>query len=76
MTPIVNGLEQEFSGKVAFQYLNAADGAQGQRTFEQLRLPGHPSYVLFAADGRELYRSFGLVDAERLRNAISASLTP
>lgn len=76
MTPIVHGLEEEFSGKVAFLYMNAADGAEGQQAFQSLHLPGHPSYVLFASDGTELYRSFGLVDVETLRSAISASLTP
>jgi hypothetical protein len=76
MTPIVNGLEEEFGGKVAFLYMNAADGGEGQRAFERLSLPGHPSYLLFAADGRELYRGFGLIEAETLYEAINASLAP
>ncbi len=74
MRPIVNGLETEFAGEVAFLYLNAADNGDGERLFDQLILRGHPGYVLFTADGGELYRSVGLIDAETLRAAITSSL--
>jgi hypothetical protein len=76
MTPIVHGLEEEFRANIEFLYMNAADGAEGQRTFQSLRLPGHPSYVLFGSDGKEIYRGFGLVEAETFRNEIRASLSP
>jgi hypothetical protein len=71
MTPIVNGLEQELTDRVAFVYVNAADGSEGQRAFEQLRLPGHPGYVIFNSDGDETYRTFGVVSAETLRAIIA-----
>ena len=74
MRPIVNGLETEFEGEVAFLYLNAADNGDGEQLFDQLVLRGHPGYVLFAADGIESYRSVGLPDAETLRAAIADSL--
>ena len=74
MTPIVNGLESEFRTNILFLYLNAADAAEGQRTFEALYLPGHPSFVIFQPDGREVYRGFGIVEADTLRNAIASSL--
>lgn len=74
MTPIVHGLENEFQDQVAFVYLNALDSAEGQRTFEALNLPGHPSFMLFTPDGVEVYRSFGIVEAEALRAAVENAL--
>lgn len=74
MMPIVNGLEAEFGDSVQFVYLNAEDGADGQRAFTALSLPGHPSYLVFAADGSEIYRTFGVVEADMLRTAITSSL--
>ena len=74
MMPIVNGLEEGFRDKVQFEYLNAADNAAGQKAFEALNLPGHPSYVIFSSDGKETYRSFGVVIAGVLETAITASL--
>lgn len=74
MTPIVNGLEDEFVDQVVFMYLNALDSADGQRTFESLNLPGHPSYVLFTPDGVEVHRSFGIVEADVLRAAVENAL--
>ena len=74
MQPIVNGLQQEFGERVAFRTFNALDGGQGQRAFEQLHLPGHPSYLIFRPDGSEAHRSFGLLDADALRQALLSIL--
>ena len=69
MTPIVNGLETEYSEKVAFVRVNAGEG-EGEQLFRQLGLPGHPSYVVFSTAGQETFRTFGVVDSERLKNAL------
>jgi len=74
MTPIVRGLEDEFGDQVVFVYLNALDSTDGQRAFESLNLLGHPVYVLFASDGVEVYRAFGIVEADALRFAIENAL--
>lgn len=55
----MNGLQEQYTGEIEFVYLNAADNAEGQSAFEQLALPGHPSIVIFDAEGNELYRGFG-----------------
>ena len=70
MTPIVNGLENEFADQIFFLRLNAADGAEGESAFNRLSLPGHPSFVIFTPDGQEQERLFGVVEAETLRTAI------
>ncbi|QPC83108.1 hypothetical protein G4Y79_01660 [Phototrophicus methaneseepsis] len=68
MQPIVNGLEEEYSDSVAFRYLNA--NTDGAVAFEQLGLRGHPAFVIFLPDGREVSRSVGLQDEISLRNMI------
>jgi thiol:disulfide interchange protein len=74
MMPIVNGLEDEFSDRVLFLRLNAADGADGETAFKRLSLPGHPSFVIFTPDGQEQERLFGVVDVAALRTAIESVL--
>ena len=70
MRPIVDGLEESFAEQVAFQFLNAEDGAVGETAFKRLSLPGHPSYVILRPDGSESFRTFGVVVAQVLEEAI------
>ena len=53
-----------------FEYLNATEA--GKAAFEQLALPGHPSYVIFDAAGNETFRSFSIVSKDTLEQAILA----
>lgn len=69
MQPIVNGLEEEYSDSVVFHYLNA--NTDGAAAFEQLGLRGHPAFVIFSPDGREVSRSVGLQDETSLRNMLN-----
>jgi thiol:disulfide interchange protein len=71
MTPIVNGLEDEFSDQIYFLRLNAADGAKGESAFNRLSLPGHPSFVIFTPNGQEQKRIFGVVEEKILRTALA-----
>ena len=66
----MNGLETEFDN-VTFVVLNARDGDVGEAAFTLLNLPGHPSFVLFNANGEERFRAFGIVEADRLREALA-----
>ncbi len=75
MMPIVHGLEEEFGDSMAFLYFNAGDGGEGQRTFEALTLPGHPSVLIFLPDGREIYRAFGILSEETMRTAVTNALS-
>jgi hypothetical protein len=70
MQPIVHRLQAEFEPDVVFMELNAADGDEGERIFNALVLPGHPSYVIYNAAGEEVYRTFGIVPAAQLRAEI------
>ncbi len=75
MMPIVNGLEAAFGNEMAFLYMNAVDDAEGQKAFDSLSLPGHPSYVIFTPAGEELYRSFGILREHNLQEAIEGALS-
>jgi hypothetical protein len=70
MMPIVNGLEEQYRGEIVFIYAHAADSATGQAAFEQLSLPGHPSYVIFDANQVERFRTFGIVPDAQLIEGI------
>jgi hypothetical protein len=70
MQPIVNGIQEEYTAQVKFVLLNATDGGDGETIFQSLGLPGHPSIVIFAPDGEEVYRQFGIIDEFTLIDAI------
>ena len=74
MTPIVNGLEEQYSDQVAFIRYNARDAADGESAFRSLNLPGHPSFVIFSAAGDETYRAQGIIDEVVLQQQIDAAL--
>ncbi len=74
MTPIVNGLENEFADQIFFLRLNAKDSAEGESIFNRLSLPGHPSFVIFMPDGLEQDRIFGVVESEVLRLLIEDAI--
>ncbi len=74
MLPIVNGLEDQYGEQMAFALLNAADEAEGETAFKALRLGGHPASLIFASDGKELFRELGSVTETDLVEAISQVL--
>jgi hypothetical protein len=70
MQPIVNGLEAEFAGQLAFER-QRADMATGQALMRTYNIRGHPSYVLVAPDGEMLWSATGALPAETLRQQIA-----
>jgi hypothetical protein len=73
MRPIVDGLQGDFGEDMTFIDVNALSG-NGAQAFRQLRLPGHPSVVIFSSSSAEVYRAFGIVSIEQLRDAIEDHL--
>lgn len=73
MTPVVNGLADEYGAQIEFRSLNAGIG-DGQSAFNNYRLPGHPSYIILNPDGEELWRSFGPQTQDVLENAIEVAI--
>lgn len=70
MMPIVNGLEEEFEGQIAFEQHNAGT-PDGRAVMEALSARGHPSYAIVDLDGDVLWMSTGQLPAEMLRQAIT-----
>lgn len=70
----MNRLQEEYTADIEFISLNAADNAEGQTAYEELILPGHPSIVIFDADGQEVYRGFGSFEEEDLSAELDAVL--
>lgn len=71
MTPIVNGLEEQFDGRVAVHRFDAAEepGLQLQSAYD---VRGHPSFVVVDGQGQVQERFFGPQEEEVLRAAMSA----
>ncbi|MEZ4670636.1 MAG: hypothetical protein R3E39_22260 [Anaerolineae bacterium] len=72
MRPIVDGLEDRYKDRITFVYLNAADNGEGEAVFEALALRGHPGFVIFDKDGKEVFRQLGQVDEAILVTGIKA----
>lgn len=73
MTPVVNGLAEEYAGRVDFRVLNAGSG-EGRRAFNAYALPGHPGYIVLDPSGTVLWVGFGPQTVEALRRAIDDAL--
>lgn len=71
MQPIVNGLEEAFGGQVGFHRLNVEEPEQAQIQ-QQYGLRGHPSVVILDAAGQPAAQFVGVVEVERLREALTA----
>ena len=70
MTPIVNGLADEFTGQISVYQLNASDPAN-VRLQSKYGLRGHPSFVVLDSDGRSIHTFLGPQSEEILRQAIT-----
>lgn len=71
----MNGLEDEFAGRVAFYRLNVEEAANAQIQ-QQYALRGHPSVLILDAAGQPAAQFVGAVEAERLREALTAVAPP
>jgi hypothetical protein len=72
MTPIVNGIAEEYEGRVDVRRLNAA--GDGRAAFEHYRLRGHPAYVLLLPAGTQLWSDMGLKTRKEIAAQLDAAL--
>jgi hypothetical protein len=75
MEPIVDGLEREFAGRIAFERHNAVT-AQGRAVMTALDLRGHPSFAIVAPDGERLWSYAGFIEEDALRPELLKALQP
>ncbi|MCB0165462.1 MAG: thioredoxin family protein [Anaerolineae bacterium] len=69
MTPIVDGLEQTYRGRLVFKRVNANEG-DGPAIMRDYRIPGHPTTLIFDSEGREVQRFIGPQPAEAIEDVI------
>lgn len=72
MTPIVNGIAQDYQGKVDVRRLNAI--GDGKAAFEYYRMLGHPSYILFTPDGVKRWTHVGLITRAEMIEQLELAL--
>jgi thioredoxin-like negative regulator of GroEL len=65
MKPIVDGLEQKYSGQIAVQRINATEG-DGPAVMRDYKLPGHPVVLIFNSQQQEVYRFIGPQPADEI----------
>ncbi|HMR62915.1 MAG TPA: thioredoxin family protein [Anaerolineae bacterium] len=58
MTPVVDGLEQQYGGQVVFKRINALEG-DGPEVMRAYRIPGHPALLVFNQARVEVQRFIG-----------------
>lgn len=73
MTPIVNGLAEEFEGQLTVYQLNAADPANVQLQ-NQYGLRGHPAFAVLDENGRLLQTFLGPQPEATLRQVIETAV--
>jgi len=65
MTPIVDGLEAAYQGRVTFQRIDADRGA-GPTIIREYHILGHPTILIINQEGKEVNRLVGPQSAEDL----------
>jgi thioredoxin-related protein len=68
MSPVVNGLAQEYGDQMFFQQLNVQE--EGAELFKQYRLRGHPAYVILDRRGKVAWQMAGQMSRQDLETAL------
>jgi hypothetical protein len=74
MMPIVDGLEEEFEGRVTVLRLNAIEAANAQLQADY-GLRGHPTFVVLDRNSQIIESYFGPQTAEVFRGAMATVAT-
>lgn len=75
MEPIVDGLSEEFNGRVAVYQLDTA--LKGNAALQtQWGLRGHPTFAVLDSDGELVQSFYGTYPKVNLQRAMEAVVTP
>ena len=74
MAPIVDGLEEEYGGRVAFQRLNV-DEQDGKAAAQTYRMRGHPVIVVLDVGGKVIWSRVGVQSVEDVASALDSALS-
>ena len=69
MKPIVDGIEQEYSGRLLVIRLNIQEQV-GRELAPVFGFEYTPTFIFFDAQGNELWRSVGSLDPDKLRKSL------
>lgn len=69
MKPVVDGLEKEMSGRLDVIRVDIHTKG-GRELADQMGFEYTPTFILFAADGAELWRQVGGLDVDRVRQSV------
>ncbi len=70
MKPIVDGIEDEFAGRLIVIRLNIQEKV-GRELAPRYGFQYTPTFILFDGEGDEIWREVGSLDVERVRQSIS-----
>ena len=73
MAPVVHGLEQEYTGRIDFLYLNVAE-ARNDSAKRALGFTSTPHFFFRSADGSTVTAMQGIVPGDSVRRALNALL--
>ena len=74
MAPIVDGLEEDYGSRVAFQRLNV-DGHNGRAAAQTYRVRGHPAIVVLDAQGKVIWSRVGVQSRDDIASALESALS-
>ena len=74
MTPIVDGLEEQYQGRIAFQRIDA-NREDGPAIIRDHNILGHPAILIVDQAGQEVKRLLGPQPAEALEALLQQTLT-
>lgn len=73
MTPIVDGLAEKYQEQVVTKRVNANEGT-GPQIMRAYGIPGHPTVLIFNAQGQEVQRFVGPQPAEVIEEALQETV--
>ena len=65
----MDGIEREFEGRLKVIHLNIQDPV-GQELGKSFNFQYTPTFILFDADGEELWRTIGAIDPSEVRQSL------
>ena len=74
MTPIVDGISEQYGKQITIKRVNA-DVGDGPKIVQLYRIPGHPTILIFDSEGKEVARLFGPQPAKTIEEALHEMLT-
>jgi thiol-disulfide isomerase/thioredoxin len=69
MTPIIDGLEQDFKDKLVVERYDAGSD-EGKKLMEQYELENPPSYAMITPDGAKVWGLNGAIHKDMLRQQV------